>query len=103
MKTKTENTVNSAYTSLANIMVLEKIESPVAQLSSQSKGSVAFDSAEEDESLSRVKRLYELGLRPGLQIQIIGKVSFNSVTIIQFGQTRLALNEQEMLCLHGRS
>ena len=103
MKTKTKNAVNLADTPLANVMILEKIESPVAQLSNQAQESTAFDSSEEDESLSRVKRLYELGLRPGLQIQIIGKVSFNSVTIIQFGQTRLALNEQEMSCLHGRS
>ena len=48
-----------------------------------------------------IKRLYELGLRPGLEIQIVGQVSFGSVTIIQYGQTRMALNQQEMACLHG--
>ena len=55
------------------------------------------------EAQDLIKRLYELGLRPGIKIQIVGRVSFNSVTIIQYGQTRLALNEQEMSCLHGRS
>ncbi len=49
-----------------------------------------------------VKRLYELGLRPGLSYQVVTKISFNSVTVIQYGLTRLALNEQEMACLHGR-
>lgn len=48
-----------------------------------------------------VRRLYELGLRPGIQIQVIGQISFKSVTIIQYGETRLALNELEMSCLHG--
>ena len=48
-----------------------------------------------------VKRLYELGLRPGLEIQIVGHVSFGSVTIVQYGQTRMALNQQEMACLLG--
>ena len=56
-------------------------------------------SAQEGQDL--VKRLYELGLRPGIQLQIIGKISFNTVTVIQYGQTRLALNEQEMSCLLG--
>ncbi len=49
-----------------------------------------------------VQRLYELGLRPGVQIKIIRKISFGTVTVIEYGQTRLALNEQEMACLHGR-
>lgn len=53
------------------------------------------------EARDLVKRLYELGLRPGIEIQIVSKVSFNSVTIIQYGPTRLALNEQEMSCLRG--
>lgn len=55
--------------------------------------------AQEGEDL--VKRLYELGLRPGIEIQIVGHVSFGSVTIIQYGQTRMALNQQEMACLLG--
>jgi Fe2+ transport system protein FeoA len=57
----------------------------------------------EIESREIIQRLYELGLRPGLEISILRKVSFGSVTVIQFGQTRLALNKQEMSCLHGRS
>ncbi len=63
----------------------------------------ARDQATSVEAQELVKRLYELGLRPGIEFQVVGKVSFNSVTIIQYGQTRLALNEQEMACLHGRS
>ena len=48
-----------------------------------------------------IKRLYNLGLFPSLQIQILQKISFQSVTVIQFGETILALNEQEIACLHG--
>ncbi len=63
----------------------------------------AHGSIPEAEAQDLIKRLYELGLRSGIEVQIVGKVSFNSVTIIQYGQTRLALNQQEMACLHGRS
>ena len=63
----------------------------------------ARDQATSIDSQELVKRLYELGLRPGIEYKIVGRVSFNSVTIIQYGQTRLALNEKEMACLHGRS
>lgn len=56
----------------------------------------------EREKQAVLMRLYELGLRPGLQIKILNKISFQSVTVIQFDQTRLALNEQELACLHGR-
>lgn len=48
-----------------------------------------------------IQRLYDLGLHPGLEIEVIGNVSFNSVTIIQFGSTRIALNKEEFSCLHG--
>lgn len=65
---------------------IKKIESP--------------DNSQTNEEV--VRRLYELGLRPGIQIQIVGQISFNSVTVIQYGETRLALNELEMSCLHGR-
>ena len=47
------------------------------------------------------KRLYDLGFHPGLEVKIIARVSFNSVTIVQFGATRIALNEEEFACLHG--
>ena len=53
------------------------------------------------ETKELVQRLYDLGLHPGLEIKVINKVSFNSVTIIQFGETRLALNEEEFACLRG--
>lgn len=68
-------------------ITLQKIEAP--------------HGASEQDGKDLVKRLYELGLRPGIQIQIVGKISFNTVTVIQYGQTRLALNEQEMSCLLG--
>lgn len=48
-----------------------------------------------------VKRLFDLGLYPDLQIEIIQKISFNSVTVVQFNETILALNQEEMSCLHG--
>jgi Fe2+ transport system protein FeoA len=49
-----------------------------------------------------VQRLYDLGLHPGLEIKIVSRVSFGSVTIIQYGSTRLALNAEEFACLRGR-
>ncbi|MCC2679949.1 MAG: putative ferrous iron transport protein [Pseudobdellovibrio sp.] len=48
-----------------------------------------------------IQRLYDFGLHPGIEVEVVGKVSFNSVTIIQFGNTRLALNEEEFSCLRG--
>lgn len=48
-----------------------------------------------------VQRLYDLGLHPGLEIKIMSRVSFGSVTIIQYGSTRLALNAEEFACLRG--
>lgn len=69
-------------------LVLEKIE--------------AGPDLQKQEGEDFIKRLYELGLRPGIQYQVVTQVSFNSVTVIQYGATRLALNKQEMSCLHGR-
>lgn len=48
-----------------------------------------------------IQRLYDLGLHPGLEVQVLAKVSFNSVTVIQYGTTRLALNKEEFACLLG--
>lgn len=48
-----------------------------------------------------VKRLMDLGLYPGIEVEVVMKLSFGSVIIIQYGSTRLALNKQEFLCLHG--
>lgn len=48
-----------------------------------------------------VQRLYDLGLHPGLEVRVVTKVSFNSVTVIQYGTTRLALNKEEFACIHG--
>lgn len=68
--------------------VISKIESP----------------ANSDNTVEKevIQRLYDLGLHPGLEVEIVFKISFDSVTIIQFGATRLALNNEEFLCLHGR-
>lgn len=55
----------------------------------------------EDTGIHLVKRLYDLGLHPGLEIEVVSRISFNAVVIIQFGETRLALNEEEFACLHG--
>ncbi len=49
-----------------------------------------------------IQRLYDLGLHPGLEIKVVGSISFGSVTIVQFGSTRIALNKEEFSCLHGR-
>lgn len=48
-----------------------------------------------------VQRLYDLGLHPGLKVQVVARVSFGSVTIIQYGSTKLALNKEEFACLRG--
>lgn len=53
------------------------------------------------ETKDLIQRLYDLGLHPGLEIEVVTRVSFNSVTIIQFGETRLALNDEEFSCLRG--
>ncbi|OFZ29266.1 MAG: hypothetical protein A2622_07555 [Bdellovibrionales bacterium RIFCSPHIGHO2_01_FULL_40_29] len=60
---------------------------------------ITIESIEGPEDI--VKRLYELGLFPSLQIVVLHKISFNSVTVIQFNETILALNEEEMTCLRG--
>ncbi len=71
--------------------ILSKIEAP-KNLSKQ---------ASDEADMSLVQRLYDLGLHPGLEIEVVSKISFNSVTIIQFGETRIALNSGEFACLHG--
>lgn len=71
--------------------ILSKIEAPKNQLKQTS----------DDADISLIQRLYDLGLHPGLEVEVISKISFNSVTIIQFGETRIALNSGEFACLHG--
>lgn len=46
-----------------------------------------------------IERLYDLGLYEGVEVEIKRKVSFGQITIIQFDQTLLALNQAEMSCL----
>jgi Fe2+ transport system protein FeoA len=46
-----------------------------------------------------VERLYDLGLFEGLEINILRKISFGQITVLQFEQTILALNTSEMSCL----
>lgn len=60
-----------------------------------------IEDSEKNSQSDIVKRLYDMGLHPGVEVSIVSKISFNSVTVIQFGSTRLALNEEEFACLHG--
>jgi len=46
-----------------------------------------------------MERLYDLGLRDGLEFKVLRKLYFGKVVVIQFEQTLLALNESEMACL----
>lgn len=55
----------------------------------------------ESKNKDLVRRLFDLGLHPGLEVQVVARVSFSSVVIIQYGSTRLALNEEEFVCLRG--
>jgi Fe2+ transport system protein FeoA len=48
-----------------------------------------------------IQRFYDLGLHPGLEIEIVSKISFNSITIIRYRNTTMALNQEEFSCLHG--
>ncbi len=52
-------------------------------------------------NLELIQRLYDFGFCPGLEVEIVGRVSFNSVVIVQFDSTRIALNEEEFACLRG--
>ncbi len=52
-------------------------------------------------NIDLIQRLYDLGFHPGLEIEIVSKISFSSVTVVQFGTTRMALNEEEFSCLRG--
>ena len=55
----------------------------------------------QNEETDLIQRLYDLGLYPGLEVEVVLKISFGSVIIIQYGSTRVALNKEEFLCLHG--
>lgn len=48
---------------------------------------------------SLVQRLMDFGLYPGIEFQIVKTIPLSKVTVIQFYQTLLALNEQEFKCL----
>lgn len=52
--------------------------------------------------LDVVHRLHEMGLHAGIKIQILRTLAFGTVTVIQYGQTMLALNSEEMSCIRGR-
>lgn len=60
-----------------------------------------IEPAHPQEDTELVERLYDLGLYPGIEIEVVVRVSFNSVIIIQYGATRIALNAEEFSCLHG--
>jgi Fe2+ transport system protein FeoA len=48
-----------------------------------------------------VQRLYDLGLHPGLEVDLISTVSFGTIKIVEYNGTRLALNQEEYACLLG--
>lgn len=60
-----------------------------------------FNQVEENTQASQVliERLIDFGLYPGVEFEIVKKLSLSNVTVIRFHQTLLALNEQEFKCL----
>ena len=56
------------------------------------------DSSTEADALL-IQRLMDFGLFPGIEFQIVKTIPLSKVTVIQFYQTLLALNEQEFQCL----
>ncbi len=56
-----------------------------------------FSQASENTDL--VQKLIGLGLYPGLQFSVVQNIGFSSVTVIQFDQTLVALNQREFACL----
>lgn len=53
--------------------------------------------------LDIVHRLHEMGLHVGIKVKILRKISMGAVTVVQYGQTLLALNSEEVACLRGHS
>lgn len=51
------------------------------------------------ENTNLVQKLIGLGLYPGIQFSVVQNIGFSSVTIIQFDQTLVALNQSEFACL----
>ena len=51
------------------------------------------------ENTDLVQKLIGLGLYPGIQFSVVQNIGFSSVTIIQFDQTLVALNQSEFACL----
>ena len=60
---------------------------------------IVMPDGQEDTEL--IHRLYDFGFHPGLEVHVVAKVSFNSVTVVEFGSTRMALNTEEFACLRG--
>lgn len=48
-----------------------------------------------------VRRLLDLGFHPGLEVEVVNRVSFNSIAVVRYGSTTIALNREEFSCLHG--
>ena len=51
------------------------------------------------ENSDLVQKLIGLGIYPGLEFSVVQSIGFSSVTIIQFDQTLVALNQREFACL----
>lgn len=75
--------------------IISKIEAP----NNKSTNNNATNKNDYNNDL--IQRLYDFGFCPGLEIEVVARVSFNSVTIVQFENTRIALNQEEFACLHG--
>ena len=60
-----------------------------------------IESAKTPPNQDLVQRLYDLGLYPGLEVELISTVSFGTIKILEYNGTRLALNQEEFACLHG--
>jgi len=52
-----------------------------------------------EQNQALIARLMDFGLYPGIEFEVIKSIPFSKVTVIQFCQTLLALNEQEFQCL----
>lgn len=61
--------------------------------------SVNINKSGVDVDAGLVDRLMDFGLFPGVEFEVVQKLSFSQVTVIRFHQTLLALSLKEFLCL----
>lgn len=56
-------------------------------------------SSQDQEMAPLVERIYELGVYPGITIEILHQIQNSHITVIGFNETVIALNQSEFLCL----